>query len=182
MKQQQLLLELFQLIFKGNCTLLSSSTSPIRLYFQFRLIKFGDSGGGNTAQASAVAEVLVAAAHPRQMQLTTQAKVQPSDDTPETHHAGLFQTDGLVISDVVFYQLASSSQQFHCQPLAHLLLPAFIPLKLLPLCPVFIDLSEQPFGLSYGLVIGLHPCRRLWGAGFIWLQTCLQHNISGVSD
>lgn len=58
-----------------------------------------------------------------------------------------------------------TATQLHCQPPAHLLLPAFISLKLLPLHPVFIDLSEQPFGLSYGLVIGPHPCRRLWGGG-----------------
>lgn len=47
-------LKIFQLIFKGDRALMSSITSPIRLHFQFGLIKFSDFGGGNTAQSSAV--------------------------------------------------------------------------------------------------------------------------------
>lgn len=62
----------------------------------------------------------------------------------------------------------SNSTQFHCQPRAHRLLPTFISLKLLPQCLVFIDLSEQPFGLSHSLVIGHRPPPTTAG-GWIYL-------------
>lgn len=94
-------------------------------------------------------------------------------------------TRNILMSSVTGWPHLSNrtATQFHCQPLAHLLLPTFISLKLLPQCPVFIDLSEQPFGLSYGLVIGHRPPPTTAGVGgFISLQTCLQHHIPCVSD
>lgn len=66
------------------------------------------------------------------------------------------------------HRSSSTATQFHCQPRAHRLLPTFISLKLLPQCPVFIDLSEQPFGLSQGLVIGHRPPPTTAG-GWIYL-------------
>lgn len=79
-------------------------------------------------------------------------------------------THNILMSSVTGWPHRSSSTdtRFHCQPLAHLLLPTFISLKLLPQCPVFIDLSEQPFGLSHGLVIGHRPPPTTAG-GWIYL-------------
>lgn len=99
------------------------------------------------------------AAHPCQTPFTTKVKFQPNDNTLNLScnsiaHSWILE---ILMSFWWPHRSSSTATQFHCQPRAHQLPPTFISLKLLPQCPVFIDLSEQPFGLSHGLVIGHRP-------------------------